>query len=536
MINHTFNHEKRRIIILALSLFLGLGLIYLGLSLFVAWQQQETQKQAILARETQLVETERLILSNRFSRLTTDLLYARDALILGNKAGDYTVAKENWLAFSDRKMIYDQIRYIAANGNELVRIDYDANGARIIPNDELQNKADRYYFTAAMGLAEDQIYVSPLDLNVEGDKVELPEKPMIRLAVPYFNASGTRLGVVVLNYTASDMLSQIETIASGAQGAVYLLNSDGYWLYNSENPESAFAFMYGNRLDQNFKNADPEAWAAISANPEGSVTTAAGVYHYSSVLTDSDFSLARNEKLALDTGDWKLVSFLPIDSAAGQLATRSLVETIPLVVKNNLPALVLIALISIFLALVLMINQVKNDEIRYYSEIDGLTGIYNRRAGYEKLKQLYKGIEKGNGPVSICFLDINGLKDVNDYLGHDVGDELITTITRVIGEQIRTNDFVARLGGDEFLIIFDGLTEEQAEAVWERIVTAFKTINESENRRYEISVSHGIEAIVAGSNDYIDSIINQADEKMYREKKRLKQDLQVVREQVAHEG
>jgi len=240
--------------------------------------------------------------------------------------------------------------------------------------------------------------------------------------------------------------------------------------------------------------------------------------------------LARNEKLVLDTGDWKLVSFLPVDSAAGQLATRSLLETIPLVLKNNLPALVLIALISIFLAMVLMINQVKNDEIRYYSEIDGLTGIYNRRAGYEKLKQLYKGIEKGSGPVSICFLDINGLKDVNDYLGHEVGDELITTITQVIGEQIRANDFVARLGGDEFLIIFDGLDEDQAEAVWEQIVTAFKTINESENRRYEISVSHGIEAIVAGSNDYIDSIINQADEKMYREKKRLKQDLKVVRE------
>jgi diguanylate cyclase (GGDEF)-like protein len=159
-----------------------------------------------------------------------------------------------------------------------------------------------------------------------------------------------------------------------------------------------------------------------------------------------------------------------------------------------------------------------------------MTGIFNRRTGFEKLKQLYKNIEKNENKVSVCFIDINGLKDVNDYLGHEVGDELILTITNGIKNRIRENDFVARLGGDEFLIIFEGLDESDAEAAWQRIVAEFEQINDTENRRYLVSVSHGIETFSGDTNEYIDMIINQADEKMYREKKIIKKNLKIIRD------
>lgn len=190
----------------------------------------------------------------------------------------------------------------------------------------------------------------------------------------------------------------------------------------------------------------------------------------------------------------------------------------------------LIFTLALFLGALLTINKMKNDEIKYFSEYDGMTGIFNRRTGFEKLAQLYKSTEKNKSEISVCFIDINGLKDVNDYLGHDVGDELILTITKGIQNKIRVNDFVARLGGDEFLIIFEGLDETGAEAVWQRIVAEFEQINETENRRYVISASHGIETFGGGSNEYIDTIINQADEKMYREKKVIKKDLKIIRE------
>ena len=80
------------------------------------------------------------------------------------------------------------------------------------------------------------------------------------------------------------------------------------------------------------------------------------------------------------------------------------------------------------------------------------------------------------------------------------------------------------------MIIFEGLDEAGAEAVWQRIVEEYEQINATENRRYLISASHGIETISGSSNEYIDSIINQADEKMYREKKIIKKNLKIVRD------
>nr|MBP8031952.1 GGDEF domain-containing protein [Acetobacterium sp.] len=224
------------------------------------------------------------------------------------------------------------------------------------------------------------------------------------------------------------------------------------------------------------------------------------------------------------------VSYIPTDTAEGKLLTASFFDTVLLVLKDNLFAYFLIFALAVFLGALLTINKLKNDEIKYFSEYDAMTGIYNRRTGFEKLAQLYKSTAKNKSEISVCFIDINGLKDVNDYLGHDVGDELILTITTGIKNNIRENDFVARLGGDEFLIIFEGLDEAGAEVVWQRIVAEFAQINDTENRRYLVSASHGIETISGGSNEYIDMIINQADEKMYREKKIIKKDLKIIRD------
>jgi diguanylate cyclase (GGDEF)-like protein len=121
------------------------------------------------------------------------------------------------------------------------------------------------------------------------------------------------------------------------------------------------------------------------------------------------------------------------------------------------------------------------------------------------------------------------LKEVNDNLGHDAGDELITCVIDGMKKCIRQADFIIRLGGDEFLIVFVDVYEEQAEAIWERINNEYKKINDTEKRQYIISVSHGIEEIKHYSDEYIDKSINAADEKMYNEKKIQKKDLQIIR-------
>lgn len=531
MIDKSISEETKKTILYTVGLFLILSLVFFIITLVIQINVDEAQKNEILTHEEQLVDVEKTIISNKVNRLETDLLYVADALKLGDSGrGDYSAAEDHWLAFSNRKMIYDQIRFIDVDGDEVIRVNYADTGATLTDIEDLQNKADREYFTEAIELKDNQIYISKLDLNVENNQIEQPIKPMIRLATPYYGARGQLAGIVVLNYAADDMLSQVEKIASTSKGNIFMLNADGYWLYNSGDTGKAWSFMYADRLDESFKTDYPDIWQTIQTEKSGSQISDRGVFNYTNILTADELELNGDYSLTQGLGDWTIVSYIPPDTEDGQFLTGNLLDSALLVLRNNLFAYFLIFSLALFLGAQLTINKVKNDELRYFSEYDAMTGIFNRRTGFEKLKQLYKNIEKNENKVSVCFIDINGLKDVNDYLGHDVGDELILTITNGIKNKIRENDFVARLGGDEFLIIFEGLDESGAEAAWQRIVAEFEEINDTENRRYLISASHGIETFSGDSNEYIDMIINQADEKMYREKKIIKKNLKMIRD------
>lgn len=112
--------------------------------------------------------------------------------------------------FIESKATYDQARYIDTAGMERVRVDKAGEGrAKIVPDAALQNKAQRYYVSDAMALGAGAIYLSPFDLNVEHDRIEVPHKPMIRLATPLFTADGERSGVAVLNYLGHDLLQRL---------------------------------------------------------------------------------------------------------------------------------------------------------------------------------------------------------------------------------------------------------------------------------------------------------------------------------------
>ena len=137
---------------------------------------------------------------------------------------------------------------------------------------------------------------------------------------------------------------------------------------------------------------------------------------------------------------------------------------------------------------------------------------------------MQKDNRRKSNQISICFDDVNGLKQVNDILGHEKGDELILTVANTMKKILREDDLIIRFGGDEFVIAFIESNFEIAEKIWERIVEAFEKINKSENRRYIISVSHGIVESNETQEKLVDKILKVADEKMYEEKKKIKKE------------
>ena len=155
------------------------------------------------------------------------------------------------------------------------------------------------------------------------------------------------------------------------------------------------------------------------------------------------------------------------------------------------------------------------EKLKYLAAIDSLTGTYNRGMGLSLLEQKIKSIRRNRGTFSICYIDVNGLKYVNDSFGHSEGDELLVLICRFITEGIRESDILCRLGGDEFIILFTNSKKENAEKVISRIISNLHKENERKLRPYDISFSHGIVQVDYEKNWSIDEIIQMADEKMY---------------------
>ncbi|HKM03451.1 MAG TPA: diguanylate cyclase [Lachnospiraceae bacterium] len=164
---------------------------------------------------------------------------------------------------------------------------------------------------------------------------------------------------------------------------------------------------------------------------------------------------------------------------------------------------------------------------QYFNEMmfDPLTKTFNRRSGLTKLNKTLEYNHRGRMEISICFIDINGLKMVNDQLGHKYGDELIVSVIENVKQETRNEDFIIRMGGDEFLIIFNGINVAASEKVWERINHRNQVVNENEDRPYIISVSHGIVGYDNINKTEVELLIKNADDKMYLEKRYIKEEL-----------
>ncbi|GEM_PF-457642 len=135
--------------------------------------------------------------------------------------------EQEFLAFSQSRGNYYQVRYLDQTGKEIVRVDTDDTGhSWIVEQTQLQNKSDRYYFVQTMKLGPTEIFVSPLDLNQEHGRIEVPHKPVMRYAKPIFYPEGSRAGIVIVNVLANSFLQTVKDY--------WLVDANGYYLIHPE--------------------------------------------------------------------------------------------------------------------------------------------------------------------------------------------------------------------------------------------------------------------------------------------------------------
>ena len=304
-----------------------------------------------------------------------DLFILRDMGCMENfiASGQRDVQKltDSFIIYSSNSGFYDQIRFIDREGKEIVRVDYKDGKAFPVPQESLQDKSGRYYFTDTLSLGEGEIFLSRFDLNIESGTLEKPYKPMIRIGTPVFR-EGEPLGILILNYKGNELLSRLSPGRSGHNCDFMLLNHEGYWLFDRSHPEREWGFMLGSP-DERFDRIYPAIWERIGNTESGSIHHKGNVFSFITIHT-AGYNGANLEK---GLHDFKALYILSRETIISQTGRLSLI-------------VILIALSLAVMTFLIVLTQFRKERQieKYHGEI---TDLYDKApVGYLSLDREFR--------------------------------------------------------------------------------------------------------------------------------------------------
>lgn len=150
--------------------------------------------------------------------------------------------------------------------------------------------------------------------------------------------------------------------------------------------------------------------------------------------------------------------------------------------------------------------------------VDPLTGALNRAGGMAALKAMIQRCDRARIKMVLCYVDINRLKTVNDTLGHQEGDRYIRLVADTITGCVRDRDVVARIGGDEFLLALYNHTSDSVGRVIQRVSGRLEQQGNSDAYPYPVGASFGVAVYNSSVPCPVDTLLEQADTDMYKNK------------------
>jgi PAS domain S-box-containing protein len=302
-----------------LWLFLPLsGMVAIVLCLIYGKQLQSDLRQ-IETREKAKVDVQAEGIIKSFEIPVSDLvtLSTQQELkqFLDRKPDYYRVVANQFAELARRKQIYDRIRYVDRAGKEIIKVSFNFGVVGTTPVERLSSLADLRFFQQAIATPPGKIFISEFELSLDdrNQNLELPIKPIIRLAAWVLDRSDRPRGLVILNYLGTTLRQEFYRSDSISIGSSMLLNNRGFWLFHPD-PKREWGSQISDRAQYQFKLISPQVWKQISTENNGQLLTGEGLFTFAKVNPLSR-SLARSDipnniQSDLEGASWIVVSLV----------------------------------------------------------------------------------------------------------------------------------------------------------------------------------------------------------------------------------
>ena len=447
---------------------------------------------------------------------------------------------------------YMQIRLISAAGHglEQVRVDRDGEQPVRIPYPGLQEKAHFDDVFDTLRLPPGQVRLSPIVINHELGTHSGVGRPTLHVSTPVAGADGQPSALIVINIDLNQLFDQLRSDLP-AHYQVYLSNRWGDLLIHPDQRRT-FGFDQGRRrfLQDEF----PDVQQLLDTHTESLIGRSDGkdtslVAAFVRLATNAGnresfvvLGLAQPEEYVLKESSRlgeriiQVVIFASllavlIATIASRAMTSSL-KRINLAVQQfarerknaPLPVQRQDELGQLARSFVQMQEEIvehleelsrSRNALEHLARHDPLTGLPNRRVFFERLEHALAAARRSAKPLAVLFVDLDHFKQLNDSLGHSIGDRVLQAVANLLRSATRESDTVARLGGDEFVILIEQLDDPgRVVAVLHKLHERFQLPILLDGHEIKVQASMGV-SLFPRDGDDIESLVQQADRAMY---------------------
>lgn len=192
--------------------------------------------------------------------------------------------------------------------------------------------------------------------------------------------------------------------------------------------------------------------------------------------------------------------------------------TTALCVTSLILATLLVAMLDVYLRNRKLATNHSKENLSQMAMVDTLTHLPNRRALLQDIEAACRRSERSGTSLAVAFVDIDNFKQVNNVLGHQVGDDVLQEVAKKLVAAVRGCDEVARLGGDEFIALIEEVkTDEDCIIIVERMVSSIREISVANHAEFTLTASIGVALFPRDGS--VEQLISAADTAMYRAKK-----------------